>query len=36
MLTQQLVDALIEMHDLIEGDSELEFDGDEFEDSDGN
>ena len=34
-LTQELVDALIEMTDLVDGEPDLESDGDETEDDDG-
>lgn len=34
-LTQSLVDIAIEITDLVDGDPELEPNGDEFEDSDG-
>ena len=34
-LTQELVDVLIEMMDLVDGDHDVEPNGDEFEDDDG-
>ena len=35
LLTQALVDISIEINDLLDGDADLEANGDEFEDSDG-